>query len=253
MTLALLDGDIYCYRAAASCMPSKTREVKEPEYIAISRLDESIYRTLDRCAADEYRVYLSGTENFRSTWYPDYKANRRKLLRPDHLDACRDFLVREWGAKVMAGCEADDGIGIDAIPGAIICSIDKDLRQIPGVHYQFVKDEFVEVGQLDAIRNFYTQMLVGDTSDNVSGVDRIGAVRAERALRNRTPSEMESIVREAYGDGERYILNYRLLRVVRTKEEMEEIETLQREGQGPQLTEACRFSYSGDVPGADEE
>jgi len=241
MTIALLDGDILAFRSAASCSPTKTRPEQGPEDIAIARLDEWIYRILDHCQAEKYRVFISGSDNFRKQLYPDYKANRRDLPRPEHLDACREFLVREWNAEISAGCEADDSIGIAVTEDSIICSIDKDLRQIPGTHFNFVKNEFAEISRFDGIRNFYSQMLIGDVSDNIRGVDGIGEARARKALLGLNPEEMESCVLDFYGDEQRFILNYRLLRIIRSIQELDEIETTISKGERPQVTELCRF------------
>jgi DNA polymerase I len=229
--IALLDGDTIAYRCAASCEPSKRRAQelgipfeeleREPLDIAIKRADELVYRIFNTCQTDKYRIFLSGSENFRKLLYPDYKANRAKLPRPEWLDPCREFLVTEWGAEITAGYEADDGIGIAASKDFVICANDKDFRQIPGSHYNFVKDTFEEVSEEVAAFNFYASLLIGDTSDNVRGVDGIGPVKAGRLLRNKHPSEMESIVIQHYGDRERFVLVHTLLRILRSEEEYE--------------------------------
>src|SRR5690606_41714779 len=67
--------------------------------------------------------------------------------KPYWYDEIRDYLIRRWGAEVVDGQEADDAIGIAAWNSykecpeySIIASIDKDLRMIPGYHYNWVKD-----------------------------------------------------------------------------------------------------------------
>jgi 5'-3' exonuclease len=176
----LLDGDLVAYRCAASIQATKTKE-EEPNELAIQRADELVYRILETAQASEYVIYLSGEVNFRKLLDPTYKANRTQP-RPRMLDPCREFLTKEWGALVCSEYEADDGIGIGYRDGDIIATIDKDLLQIPAEHYNFVKDTFQTVDEDEADFNFWMQMLVGDTSDNVRGVDGIGPVKARRAL-----------------------------------------------------------------------
>ena len=65
---------------------------------------------------------------------------------------------------------------------SIICSVDKDLNQIPGWHYNFVKKEKYFVDEEQAIRTFYTQLLVGDNTDNIQGVKGIGPAKAAKIL-----------------------------------------------------------------------
>lgn len=64
----------------------------------------------------------------------------------------------------------------------IICSVDKDLLQIPGKHYNFVKKEFCKVSEIEGLRNFYKQMLIGDPADNIFGVKGIGKVKAANLI-----------------------------------------------------------------------
>lgn len=64
---------------------------------------------------DSYQLYLTGGGNFRdnlATIQP-YKGNR-VAPRPYHFQTIRDFLVREWGAEVVEGVEADDKVSIKA-------------------------------------------------------------------------------------------------------------------------------------------
>lgn len=245
--IALIDGDIVAYRCAASCEPTKTNPVSENERIAIARTAELMDRILTGAQTSDYRVFISGTENFRKLLYPEYKRNRDDLPRPRHLDAVRNFLVGEWGAEVSIGYEADDGIGIahrayqegaDGGKHPIICSIDKDFRQLSGEHYNFVKDirETVSVGE--SALAFWSHMLIGDTSDNVRGVAGIGPVKARRALEGLSPEEMEHRVRGLYADDERFALNRILLSILTSEMEFLEIEDAIRKGQRPPFTAA---------------
>lgn len=224
MRVALIDGDIVAWRGSASCEPTKTKLERESLDDAILRTDQLMYRILSDTQAEKHRVYLSSSENFRKSIYPDYKANRRKQPRPEWLDACREFLVREWGAEICTGIEADDGIGIAADENSIVCSIDKDLKQISGEHYNFVTSEFEVVDSSEAAYNLWASLLVGDSSDNVPGIDGIGKAKARGILGGRSPEEMQSIVRDIYGDGRRFILNYRLLKIIRSEQEAKELE-----------------------------
>jgi 5'-3' exonuclease len=219
MTIALLDGDIYCWRAAASCEPNQVKQERESLDDAIYRLDTMLYDTLSATAADEHRIFLSGGENFRYLIYQDYKANRRNVPRPAWLDPCREFLVREWGAEITNGYEADDGIGISHTENAVICSIDKDLRQIPGQHYNFVTKTFDTVDSREAALSFWMAVITGDRSDNIPGVRGMGPVKAKRALSALSSEEMEQCVRSLYADEQQFLLNFRLLRILRSHEE----------------------------------
>jgi len=177
MTTALIDGDIICYRCAA------VTEEDDPG-IAKWQTDELMTRVLSETLATAHQVFISGENNFRYVLYPDYKANRKDKPKPKHLNLLREHLVTNWGAEIVNGCEADDYLGVHQTEGTdtIICSIDKDLLQIPGMHYNFVRREMTEVNELEGWRNFYTQLLIGDATDNIKGCPGVGKVKAPKFL-----------------------------------------------------------------------
>ena len=203
---ALIDGDIVVYRGAASAE-------KEEQWVALARADQMIQDILADTGSDSYSVYLTGTDNFRREIAPSYKANRPDE-RPAHWQAVREFLVTHHKAEICNGHEADDQLGIqqDKERGTtVICSIDKDLLQIPGRHYNFVKKTFQEVGIDEGLEHLYLQSLVGDRSDNIIGVAGIGPIKAAQALDGLLPEEWYDKCRELYNDDERFHLNMKLL------------------------------------------
>ena len=214
--LALIDSDIVAYRCAAVNNETDAN-------IARWQVDELMKRILDEVGTNDYVAYISGDHNFRYAVCPDYKANRRDMVRPKHLEECRIHLVREWDAKICDGIEADDAIGILASASKLndfmICSIDKDLKQIPGLHYNFVKREFEEINQSVGIWNFFYQLLVGDATDNVKGCPGIGAAKAPRILKKNYYTECLSEYLHTYNNYKEAIqcltMNAQLLWILR--------------------------------------
>jgi 5'-3' exonuclease len=206
---ALLDGDIVAYRCAATAQ-------NDPEWVATSRTNTLVEQILQETAAKEYQIYLSNPVNFRRKMYPQYKANRT-APPPVHLALCKQYLVEKWGAVwAPEGYEADDSLGINQTSESIICSIDKDLKQIPGKHYNFVKKEFDEVDEFTGWYNFYIQLLVGDSSDNIRGCPGIGKAKAPKILAGcETEQEMFDVVQATYNDDEFMLLNGQLLYILR--------------------------------------
>ena len=206
---ALLDGDIYAFRVAC------TTE-NDNESIAVYRVNEMIENTLAEVEASEYKLFLTSPDNFRKHIYPEYKANRT-ATKPKHLQFLKDYLIESWQGQVAERMEADDYLGINQHESSIICSIDKDLLQVPGKHFNFVKKEFYEVDEETGFRNFYTQLLTGDTSDNIKGIAGIGPVKAKKALTGYfTEQEMFSVVREMYQNDEWMIMNGQCLWILRS-------------------------------------
>ncbi len=165
--IALLDADIIMYRCAASA----ENDVVDA---AIARTNDLINRILYETASDSYIGYLSGSNNFRYDLYPDYKAHRRDKPKPKWLEEVREHLVKHWGCRVTDGIEADDALGIDQdkeLYETIICSLDKDLLQIPGRHYNFVSMESRIISPLNGLQNFYCQTITGDAADHIPAFD----------------------------------------------------------------------------------
>jgi 5'-3' exonuclease len=171
---ALLDGDIYLYRVGFGCKD-------EPKEIAKHTLGLSLQETLEAVNGDKNSVvFISGETNYRKDIYPAYKANRKE--RPEHYDMLRESLITDWSAVESKGCEADDLLGINQTDDTIICSIDKDLLQIPGKHFNIVKKEFTEISEFQGWYNFYIQLLMGDRVDNVPCLEGVGIKTAEKIL-----------------------------------------------------------------------
>lgn len=235
---ALLDGDILAYRCAASCEPTSKKQFLEDEQVALWRLEKLMQDVIHDTSADSFECWLTGSNNFRKHVYPEYKANRKDMKNPVHLAMCKEYLIEHWDAKISDGCEADDMLGIGQTntnnefhqtrlmdtpdPESVIVSIDKDLLQVPGQHYNFVKQEFIEVDEHDGWVRFFTQMILGDRSDNVPGFDGTGRTSVPQflatdiaELKNLSPEDMFAHVYRMYDDKTQFEINYKLLWVWR--------------------------------------
>jgi hypothetical protein len=149
-----------------------------------------------RCAAEmdtsedgmNVEIYLSGPDNFRyrlATITP-YKANRPPP--PVHYQALRDYLTQRWNAVVVSGVEADDRVSIRMRELeadrtlACLATIDKDLDQVPGLHYGYKDHVFYVIDSWDAEWTFWKQVLAGDSTDSIQGCYRVGVAKAKAML-----------------------------------------------------------------------
>lgn len=191
--IALIDMDLVCFRSAASAE-------EESVGIAISRMKDLFEGIQSKVGAISYRAFLTGPSNFRKTINPQYKANRT-APKPKHLIALQkyalDHLGAEWAPDTL---EADDAMSIhqDKVGGTTtICSLDKDMLQVQGKHFQWAigtlswsrPDNFVEQTELEGLRLFYEQCIKGDSSDNVKGIPGLGEVKARKALAGLTTEQ----------------------------------------------------------------
>lgn len=178
---ANIDGDIICYAIAFAC--EKKDKPIESERYCLATVKSFIHNTIEAVAADEYRVFLTGVNNFRinlATSRP-YKGNRKKD-KPTYYQLIRDYLIEHHNAEVVDGIEADDALGLAQTEHTILCTIDKDLDMIEGQHYNWNKKKYYRVAQDDADKFFFIQWLIGDSTDNIPGANKIGPVKANKIL-----------------------------------------------------------------------
>lgn len=175
-------------------------------------------RIIESTDSDSFLAVLTGDDRFRYEVYPEYKANRKDKPRPTFLEPARAHLVTDWGAVLTDNIEADDRLGIEQCSEEFgttcIASIDKDLKQIPGYHYNWRKNERVLVTPLDGLRCFYRQLLTGDTTDNIPGVGGIGLVKSAKLINNlESEIDMFEVVKAVYNDDPRLLRNGRLIHI----------------------------------------
>jgi DNA polymerase-1 len=150
----------------------------------------------------EYAVCVFDAKGptFRDEIYPEYKQNRSPM--PDDLRSQIEpihELVRLMGWKVLdvPGVEADDVIGTLAAVGSshgievIVSSGDKDLAQLVNEHITIIDTMNGKRRDLAGVQEEFGvpaslmldyQILVGDTVDNVPGVQKVGPKTAAKLL-----------------------------------------------------------------------
>lgn len=193
-TIALIDGDIFAYEAAAAA--------EEPIYWgddlwtlhafetpAKEALDTRIRSLQEAVEADQVIVALSDSDNFRKRILPTYKSNRANTRKPMLLKPLKQYLRDTFKTYERPSLEGDDVLGIlatwPALKGdKVIVSKDKDFRSIPAkVFYANRPEEGVlEVSEFEADKYHMLQTLTGDTTDGYKGCPNCGPVKAERVL-----------------------------------------------------------------------
>lgn len=164
----------------------------EPVENALHTCKMKMESILNAINITEYKGFLTGNGNFResiteaASHVPGvikYKGNRDTIRRPHHLKACREYLIKYWNGEVIHGYEADDALGWSQEEDTVICTIDKDLDQISGWHYNWDKKSKYYVTPEQGLKFFYKQLLMGDKqSDNIPGIHGLGPVTANKLI-----------------------------------------------------------------------
>jgi hypothetical protein len=186
-------------------------KVQEPLEFVLSSVKRMIADIVAKTEADEYYVWLTGVDNFRdevATIQP-YKGHREGAPKPFFYQQIRDYIIDHQNGVVINGCEADDMLSLGAVMhGHVIATIDKDLDNTPGEHYNWQKKELYNVSPVEADRNFYCQIITGDPTDNIPGLYRVTGVRAHAKFKAKvnactTPAEMYAAVVGVYNEAKK--------------------------------------------------
>ena len=199
----IVDGDIIAY-AAAFVAP-------QDEDKAISRVNSMLDNVTHGCFLEhkDLDIYVKGKDNFRDE-YDFYKAGRapseekleERAKRPDTLAVTHAYLA-EMGYCADGG-EADDYCLAraqelkDAGEDYIICSIDKDLKQMSGKHQNTHSGEITVISDEQAEFWLLQQCLTGDAADDIPGIRGIGPAKSKKYLEMFKPNERRAAILDKY-------------------------------------------------------
>ena len=184
----LIDADYIVYKACAGA--ESEIDFGDDVIVVTSRFSEAysyVERELYKIAEDlghfdDSILFFSDSINFRKLLDPAYKGHRNRK-KPCGYKRVINKLKEEYHVVVMPSLEADDAIGIYATKeqGHIICSPDKDMRQIPGELYN-LSDGVEVITKEDGDRWHLIQTMAGDQTDGYGGIPTIGIKRADAIL-----------------------------------------------------------------------
>lgn len=180
---ALIDGDILVWKASAYAESHQEDELDLEERVLID-----VNQWMTRAFCSEAIVCFSGPRdlNFRREVYPIYKTNR-KDERPEFHNMAVRILRDNFKVFERETLEADDCMGLlatlNTVTNPVIVTTDKDLRTVPGWHFNPDKEDFpvyVSYQQADLI--FLTQWITGDRTDGYKGIEGVGEAGARKIL-----------------------------------------------------------------------
>ena len=191
-TIALIDGDSLIYYE----MGKPTLEA------ALESLDGRLHQMFEMTHATKYAGFLTAGKCFRyaaATTQP-YKGNRKYGDKPIIFPAIKEYLRQMWGFTSVTELEADDLVSVYHDPlKTVICSPDKDvLYQNKGIHYNYGKAETIVVDDIEANTFLWKQMLMGDSTDGIMGIPKVGPKTADTWLEPLLPNEMPEFVLNKY-------------------------------------------------------
>ncbi len=198
-TLLLVDGSSYLYRAFHA-LPDLRNRHNQPTGAVYGVI--SMLKKLEKDYPADYIacVFDPKGKTFRDEWYPQYKANRPPMaedLAVQIEPLFEGIRALGWPLVIVDGVEADDVIGTLVTHAAkhgvksIVSTGDKDMAQLVNEHVTLVNtmsNEVLDEAGVQAkfgvpaarIADYLT--LIGDSVDNVPGVDKVGPKTAVKWL-----------------------------------------------------------------------
>lgn len=194
-----IDADMLAYQ----CGGNDETDVATSRRILKSKID--LFK--DAAGAEGVLLHLTASGSTKGDRaviaYTKPYQGQRKGNRPKNWQYLRDYMadgvagpVKQWYDR-----EADDGFGFISAncPLDVIATRDKDMRMLPGLHLNWDTYELVSVpadvfateacGKLYGHKWFWTQMLWGDSADNIPGLPKhpdfprgVGEVAAAKLL-----------------------------------------------------------------------
>lgn len=194
----LIDGDALVWTATEACQEETWWDSTNNLRTAACNVDAAadnvagaINALATQAMADDVLVVIGPDTKayWRCLLWPDYKKHRRRADAPVGLAAVRDRIRSEWGAQIQTALpheEADDVLAWhmtkpDRAVKPILWSPDKDMMQVPGIHFN-VESGFTTVSSLEADYMHMYQTLVGDATDGYPGCHGVGPVKAKQIL-----------------------------------------------------------------------
>ena len=189
----LIDADYIVYKACAAS--EMEIDYSKDVIVVVSSFEDvmkSIHKELDRISElysfypCEVELYFSHYDNFRKKLCPTYKGQRNRKKPCGYVRAIKRLEFEGYNVIEMPDLEADDAMGIRAtslyeeLKEYTIVSPDKDMRQIPGNHYNFGDAGEFTITADEGKKWHLIQTLAGDSTDGYSGAPGYGVISATK-------------------------------------------------------------------------
>lgn len=203
--IALMDADFIIYLVTSRIFNEIKANSEKGRMEIFLKEDPAIKNTKNivddffRKIKDPIIFCFSGNsrQTFRANLAFDkvYKGNRKKDYseyegKLQDITTVLSYIKDNYMTLAYPDLEADDIVSaLQDLDNTYIISKDKDLKQVPGMHYDFSTNKLNEITFEQAAYNLAYQLLVGDTTDNISGLPKCGEKGAIKILSECKPQQ----------------------------------------------------------------
>lgn len=223
LSTALIDGDVLLHWSAWN-----TNSIDD----CISNYNKTLASWVEVPFCSDFIVCVGPRDgkNFRDDIYPEYKQTTMRVTgrdrHPDHFYQFKNWIYEQTDTIIADNIEADDLLGIYSHQiNSVIVSVDKDLNQLEGFHYNpRKKEERVYYQTAEEANLFLLEQLVkGDPMDKIPGIPGWGNHKASQFIRERSHDPAEAargvldLYRKTYNEGwlNYFLFNGKLLYLMR--------------------------------------
>lgn len=233
MKIALIDSDSLIFFAVHNKKDSKKIKTLED---CTKHIDSLINNICKVTHATHYICTITVGKNFRFTVNPEYKSDRKALVKPLYFDDIKQHLIDKHKAVYNINLESDDIVNIykQKIEGSFICACDSDiLLGLPYRSFNYKKFEWVTTSKEDAHIYFWRSMICG-THNGIKGIPGRGEKFADEVFKDIKfpPARVIKCYIEHFGEAkgiEEYYKNYKCIRLLDDYEGLEVVEPIKIE------------------------
>jgi 5'-3' exonuclease len=184
--VSIIDADTLVYLCAY-----RAKECEDTSMV-LGEVDNFVQTILANTSCTHYIAFLGGTKCFR---YDIAVTKPYKGDRPPSPDwyikwggVIKAHLRDKWKFVVVNNIEADDAVSIASEElkfldiNHILVHADKDIRQKSGNHYNLRTHKREYISPIEALKNLYRQILIGDNTDSIQGLKGVGKKRAAQYI-----------------------------------------------------------------------
>lgn len=178
---------------------SEIKPDAEPRF-AFQSIKQKVDKIIDAAGCDDFVLCIEGEGNFRKDFksrFVDYKGQRSE--KPILFEECREFFLKKYKGRVILseGRETDDTCNIMAWESyrkglesgdksrcdVVLAFCDKDLAANSRgwlLNYNKLENGIFWNDGFTQAYNFATQLLIGDSADNIPGIEKLSKITKER-------------------------------------------------------------------------
>lgn len=212
--IALLDADYVKYIVCSKIYKDIQKQeltgeanifLKEEPYLTytknwisewLMKIEDPIIFCFSGKSYNTFRAHLAFDKVYKGNRKKDYTEYEGKM--GDMMNSMK-YIQDNFITLIYDDLEADDIVAmLQDSEKTYIISNDKDLKQVPGYHYNFQTNNIYEISNEQALYNLSYQLIAGDTTDNISGIPGFGDKKAMDYLKQHTPKQYISAVVRLY-------------------------------------------------------